>query len=414
MKFLLVISVVVTICDSSYFLNERNGSDSQRILQIRQSPKNKVKDFKGKGYRAKTTASRLKRFISVIEKESPIPESFKRVPESKVQNFHAKYVIFSAAITAGVDIFDHEIEYFASTARKVGFDGDIVVAVRSSTEDYLWPVYLRKEYDLSIYNTMETADCVGERYDTKCSFYGLSQQLQINFMRYYLYRWWAMQYSTETLIMISDFRDVFFQSNPFLYKPEQWTPPVAQFTVFQEFHPNSVIGRCVFNRGWIIGCYGHEGLKKIGHKTVSCSGVSIGSRDAVVAYSYLLTQQIHEKVRLGPTATSRDYKKCISAGMDQGFHNWLLYSGILQRYMDVHIYQQGEGPVNTVGSFYGDRKLLKKSLEQWGVLKGKPPHRYIANWNGDYSPVVHQFDRYRRNLTMFIDAINPNYRGPPQ
>jgi len=259
---------------------------------------------------------------------------------------------------------------------------------------------------------METSSCAGEDYDVQCSFYSLPQQLQINFMRYYLYRWWAMQYSSDTLIMISDFRDVFFQSNPFLYRRSEWAPPVAQLVVFQEFHPNSVIERCIFNKGWIEGCYGSAGLKKIGHKTVSCSGVSIGTKDAIIAYSYLLTQQINEKVRLGPTATLRDYKKCISAGMDQGFHNWLLYSGILQRYMEVHIYQQGEGPVNTVGSFFGDRKLIKQPLEQWGILKGLPPHKYIINWNGDRSPVVHQYDRYRYNITGFMDVMNPNYKIP--
>jgi hypothetical protein len=32
--------------------------------------------------------------------------------------------------------------------------------------------------------------------------------------------------------------------------------------------------------------------------------------------------------------------KCRSLGMDQGFHNWLVYSGILNDYLNVRIYQQ--------------------------------------------------------------------------
>ena len=41
------------------------------------------------------------------------------------------------------------------------------------------------------------------------------------------------------------------------------------------------------------------------------------------------------------------YKTCSSIGIDQGFHNFLLYSGQLDKVMDVKIFPQGEGPVNT-------------------------------------------------------------------
>lgn len=87
---------------------------------------------------------------------------------------------------------------------------------------------------------------------------------------------------------------------------------------------------------------------------------------------------------------------CISEGMDQGFHNWLLFSGQLQRIMKVKVFHQGEGPVNNVGAFYpGHQAILKWKLdEDWGILKGEKPNRYFANWNGDASPIVHQADRF--------------------
>jgi len=77
-----------------------------------------------------------------------------------------------------------------------------------------------------------------------------------------------------------------------------------------------------------------------------------------------------------------------------GFHNWLIYSGKLERYMDIKIFQQGEGPVNTVGAFGGARAVIKWPLEQWGIVKGQKPNKYFYNWNGDKSPVVHQLDRF--------------------
>jgi hypothetical protein len=42
--------------------------------------------------------------------------------------------------------------------------------------------------------------------------------------------------------------------------------------------------RCLFNSGWIRGCYGEAGLQKIGSNTVSCSGVTLGTRNAIIAY----------------------------------------------------------------------------------------------------------------------------------
>ena len=48
----------------------------------------------------------------------------------------------------------------------------------------------------------------------------------------------------------------------------------------------------------------------------------------------------------------KQQKKCISAGMDQGFHNYLLYSNILNRVIDIKVFPQGEGPVNTLGTVH--------------------------------------------------------------
>jgi hypothetical protein len=107
-----------------------------------------------------------------------------------------------------------------------------------------------------------------------------------------------------------------------------------------------------------------------------------------------MTEQLDPKVRYGKD-TKKDNGNCITLGMDQGFHNWLIYSGQLDKYMDVKVFQQGEGPVNTVGAFWpGPRALIKWSLEKWGVLRGEAPEKYFYNWNGDKSPMVHQADRF--------------------
>lgn len=110
-------------------------------------------------------------------------------------------------------------------------------------------------------------------------------------------------------------------------------------------------------------------------------------------------QQGDSKVRqqLSPepdAATLITDKKCWGLGVDQAFHNYLLYSGILTSLLNVKVFPQGEGPVNTLGGFFGDNKILRASLAEWKILRGEEGFKYIYNWNGEISSVVHQLDRY--------------------
>lgn len=108
-----------------------------------------------------------------------------------------------------------------------------------------------------------------------------------------------------------------------------------------------------------------------------------------------MIQQLDPKIRFqhGVQFNTTMNENCVSAGMDQGFHNWIVYSGQLEKFMNVKIFQQGEGPVNTVGSLIGHHSLFNFTFEDWGVLRGESPKKYFYNWNGDISPVVHQYDR---------------------
>ena len=105
--------------------------------------------------------------------------------------------------------------------------------------------------------------------------------------------------------------------------------------------------------------------------------------------------QLTEDVKSNPEKMHKIYKKCSFQGMDQAFHNYLLHSGQFSKYIDVKMFLQGEGPVNNVGSFYpGPMAIIKHSLAEWNVLRGSAPNQTFHNWNGDLSPVVHQYDRF--------------------
>lgn len=93
-------------------------------------------------------------------------------------------------------------------------------------------------------------------------------------------------------------------------------------------------------------------------------------------------------------ATLLTNKKCWGLGVDQAFHNYLLYTGVYTQLMNVKVFPQGEGPVNTVGGFYGESKILRAALGEWKILRGEEGFKYVYNWNGEIASVVHQLDRF--------------------
>ena len=104
-----------------------------------------------------------------------------------------------------------------------------------------------------------------------------------------------------------------------------------------------------------------------------------------------------------------------SIGMDQGFHNYLLYSGQLDAYMDIKWYAQGEGPVNTIGALKNAIKMYQLNLWNAGVLRGTGlgiGNITIHNYNGDLSPTIHQYDRYEGNVfdSNVFDTFKIIYR----
>lgn len=109
-------------------------------------------------------------------------------------------------------------------------------------------------------------------------------------------------------------------------------------------------------------------------------------------------QQYISAVRkaIGAHATNgtADILACDSPGIDQGFNNYLIHTGQLAKLIVLKKYQQGEGPINSIGAFGSHKAIIQRSLTDWKVLRGEGGQKSIYNWNGDISPVVHQADRY--------------------
>mmetsp|Transcript_17588 Transcript_17588/g.36729 ORF Transcript_17588/g.36729 Transcript_17588/m.36729 type:complete len:500 (-) Transcript_17588:264-1763(-) len=220
--------------------------------------------------------------------------------------------------------------------------------------------------------------------------------------RYELYWIWSRKYDSSSKILIIDFRDTYFQTNPFSFaasSPQTGdlitnTHHECYLDLFEENFDAINIGKSSYNSNWIKSAYGNDALKTVAAKPVICSGSTMGTQHAIEKYTIAMVAQ-------------SDERKCKSVGCDQGFHNYLYYLGNLDEWLastnkrgeqtcDIRVHVHGEGAVNNLSA------MRESPLRDQGVLKTfdvdetyvTKDGNIVVNSDGSTpSPVVHQFDR---------------------
>jgi len=186
--------------------------------------------------------------------------------------------IFTCALSETY-IFDN---FLVSTIRRSGYSGDLVVVVLPDADsDFLDTLKLFKA---TVYTATLTCSKKKRKVDTSCEF--LDEHLPITLIRSFIYQYWALKYPDTTYIMMSDFRDVFFQSNPFTEKNKfnYWGPSAYDITFFAEHHPNRVISRCKHTSTTLNYCYGRSMTDQIGTSTIINNGVVFATRNSSLIY----------------------------------------------------------------------------------------------------------------------------------
>ena len=223
-----------------------------------------------------------KKFKKMVEFSERYPVLYPAgvLPKFQLDPLGAKHNYSNNAIFASYyshDLNPRKIHKFVGTAR-LFFTGDIVMGVYPGLDEKSFQ--LLQSYNVVVYRipmsckNNEFGLC---RYDVPEMELVPPAQL-----RYYLYQMWASLYSESSNILLADARDVIFQSNPFMYRRNEWKG--ADIITFLESHPNKVISRCPFNSGWIEQCYGKKALQSVGRNVVSCSGTTMGTRNGILVY----------------------------------------------------------------------------------------------------------------------------------
>jgi len=268
---------------------------------------------------------------------------------------------------------------FVGSLRKFGYHDDVVLAV--SPEIKMKPgvkEYLQKTgvvaYGFEV-------DCEGtDNCKLKDDFLGYPDprpHRTFANIRYALYEYWLRHYTENSYILILDFRDTFFQLNPFSIfgsYPERKQPQYV-LQMFAENYAVKNIGICVFNSNWVKTCFGKPALLAIKHQPVICSGSTLGSYPAV-----------HHYVRT--MLSSMDTVKCWLKGIesDQGYQNYLFYNGYFNTPQgNATLFQQGYGVVNTIGAMNGYRVPKEKKGPLDTFWKIRDSEGFILNYDGNRS-----------------------------
>lgn len=148
------------------------------------------------------------------------------------------------------------------------------------------------------------------------------------------------------------------------------------------------IGSSDRNRKWLTTAYGVQVINAMQDKPTICSGATLGEQIALETY---LRAMVHEFDETGIKLM----------GADQGFHNYLYYSGKLRnahRIRTLSVFDQGRGIVNNMGA------MRSKEINEWGngkMVVENGDEKTVMNWDGKPSPVCHQFDRFK-DLSVYF------------
>lgn len=158
--------------------------------------------------------------------------------------------------------------------------------------------------------------------------------------------------------MLCDSRDVVLQANPFDRMPRGLATGAEE----------RLIGECSLNSRWIERVYGRQVLETLAPERILCSGVTLGSREAILRYLDDMCTEITQL--LSVTA--------FTGALDQAVHNKLLHGGRLR---SLQLLENGCDQLAT---------LHYSSPLKW---KFDPQGKLLAD-SGKPVAIVHQYDRH--------------------
>lgn len=183
----------------------------------------------------------------------------------------------------------------------------------------------------------------------------------LSILRFFFYRSFLRRNPGKyQFVFLTDLRDVVFQADPF----RDVAP--GELRVFLE-EPWLRQGKDINSCRWLSELFGDEIVRQLADTTLICSGTIMGD-----------SRRMQEYLDVFMLALSRA-RSVMRMGMDQGLHNYLLYTGLME---EVTMCANRECEVLTMGLINPGEVLPRDSAARFIDAMGRP------------YPVLHQFDRH--------------------
>jgi len=211
--------------------------------------------------------------------------------------------------------------------------------------------------DVSIEKHMHFINPIVQNWDVDLiDFASSSVKASPTNFRWTVFRDWLSEADLTNVqsIMFSDV-DVYFQDDVFQH---MHSPGIYVFEEAKDKYSKIKDER--WNRHWVSCSYGREGLDMIGDSAPLCSGTTIASAEYALTYLNELTNALK--------GTS-----CTVKGVDQGIHNWLVYSGTFQSGgVPLTIVPNDFGWIATWASMDIETEGLRAAHVRWEALGSTP------------------------------------------
>ena len=282
--------------------------------------------------------------------------------------------------------------YFVGSLRKAGYRGDVVIV--TEPEPQVASAAYLQSMGVIAYGIEPKCSAKGGSIKHKtCEWKDGQPPLPLAIIRHACYLAIALKYDDISNFYVADYRDTFFQSDPFESRLRG-----LDLVLFAEHFPFKQIGNCPFNGGWVRNCWGRAVYDAFKEKVVLCSGSYMGSKEGIVNF---------EKTLLASVLKDDCHQKGVPS--DQGYLNYLYYAGLLPK--ETSVQDRGYGVVNTVGSLDGSRPRQAGYLPKTHVNIGE--YWQIRDHQGyvlqddkiTRSPVVHQYDRFHIEFRDFVTKL---------
>jgi hypothetical protein len=342
--------------------------------------------------RVSVTAAGSARYRSVVRKSSAAPAvaasaSDRQRPENVVMGLAAYTENFMRS------------RYFVHSLRQAHYTGAIVLGVAKGlpAKERSW----LEQHQVTAHEVGVTR-C---RAIPKMWCDAADDRVPMALARFMWYSTWLEKGGYTGYVMVADVKDIFFQSDPFATLQIDPSRPYVQ--VAREFGyddaaevaadtgrmQGSTIARSGFTRGWIKNCLGDEAARRVQQFPVLCSGSTLGTRLGMERYLRMMNKTIHEQLATG-------LADCYAVGVDQGFHNFLLHTKVLERAADLEIDSPENGSPSQIQATIGTMctvpptmKGLVKVTHSWDKVLRRDKEGFVIRSDGSRAPLVHQYNR---------------------